>query len=394
MDFANRLDFASKGLLLGAGVIVALVGLTAVMAAPSMWDAMLSHLPRVTMWMSNRNVRFFPTPDYLQLVMAPWSEYTMMHTIMLWGSDRFVNLVQFFSYLGSIIGVSLIARQLGAGPRGQVLAAVVCATIPEGILEASGPMNTYVVSFWVTATVVFLLLWNEDTNWLNTICIGLAAGLAILTKGTAYIYLPFLVAACWLLGTRETRLLFLKRSPALVALILALNVAKYYRNYELTGSPLGVPLPESYPRAEATNTGIDLRGTTANIVRNLSVHMTTPSVAVNSQTERILRAGIELLGKDPDDPNSIWLDAKFKMNSCSDHEIYAGNPAHLVLFLVSLFLVLVKHPPNLSRKPIWYGLGVAASFVLLSAALRWSPYVSRYHLAWFVLGSPLYRAGA
>jgi hypothetical protein len=40
----------------------------------------------------------------------------MMHMHLLWGGDRFVNLVEFFSLLGSVIGVSLIAKMLGAGP--------------------------------------------------------------------------------------------------------------------------------------------------------------------------------------------------------------------------------------------------------------------------------------
>ncbi len=198
-------DGPNKTLLVAACLIVVLVAITALVSAPNVWDAMEYHLPRATMWMSNHSVHFYPTPDYAQLIFGPWAEFAMMQTELLSGSDRFVNLVEFLSFLFSAIGVSLIAKMLGAGPRGQALAAIICITIPEGILEASGPMNTYVVSFWIMTTVLFLMLWNEDPSWLNTICVGLAAGLAIFTKGTAYVILPFLVLACWWMGSPGAR---------------------------------------------------------------------------------------------------------------------------------------------------------------------------------------------
>jgi hypothetical protein len=88
---------------------------------------------------SNHNVRFFRYTGQLPTDFRPLAEYAIMHFNLLWGSDRFVNFVEFFAMLGSIVGTSLIARQLGAGRRGQALAAIIAATIPEGVLEASGP---------------------------------------------------------------------------------------------------------------------------------------------------------------------------------------------------------------------------------------------------------------
>ena len=118
------LDRATQLLLSGAGVVVLLVGITAVVAAPNTWDAMEYHLPRTIMWMSNHSVRFYPTPDYVQVIYGPWAEYAMMHTFLLWGSDRFVNMVQGFSMAGSLIGVPLIARSLGPSRWGQLLSAI------------------------------------------------------------------------------------------------------------------------------------------------------------------------------------------------------------------------------------------------------------------------------
>jgi hypothetical protein len=384
------LDRTTRLLLAGTAIVVLLIGITAVIAAPDTWDALEYHLPRTIMWMSNHNVRFFPTPDYCQLIYGPWSEFAMMHTELLWGTDRFVNIVEWFSLLGSLIAVSLTAEKLGAGPRGQVLAAVACATIPEGILEASGPMNTFVVSFWIAITVFFLMDWNDQPSWFNTICVGLAAGLAISTKGTAYILLPFLVLACWLMGSARIRILFLKRSAALLLLIFALNAPQYLRSYEFSGSPLGLPLPVKYPRTEFVMPHVTVRGTAANMLRNISVHLCTPSRSLNARTENLIRLGIRLLGVNPDDPSQTWIGLPFHMNHFSSNEIIAGNPLHLTLLLVCAGLLLWRPKEGVRRRwALLYTAGILASFALFCALLRWQMWSSRYHLPLFVLGSAL-----
>ena len=384
------LDRATRLLLAGASAVAVLVGITAVVAAPDTWDAMEYHLPRIAMWMSNHNVRFFPTPDYCQLIYGPWSEYAMMHTQLLWGSDRFVNIVEWLSLLGSLLAASLIAEKLGAGPRGQALAAVACATIPEGVLEASGPMNTYVVSFWIAATVLFLLDWNDEPSWFNTVCVGLSAGLGVFTKGTAYVLLPFMVLACWLMGTTRTRILFLRRSAAFLLLIFALNAPQYLRSYEFSSSPLGLPLPVKYPRTEFVMGHVTARGAAANVLRNISLHLCAPSRSLNSHTENLIRRAIRLLGVSPDEPSQTWIGLPFHMNHFSSNEIIAGNPLHLILLAVSAGLLLWKSKEDFRRRwAVFYAAGILTSFVLFCALVRWQMWSSRYHLPLFVLGSAL-----
>jgi len=385
----SELDLSTKGLLVGGGIIVLLVGITALVSAPNMWDSMEYHLPRVVMWMSNHSVRFYPTPDYAQLVLGPWSAYAMLDSYLLWGSDRFVNLVEFFSLCGCLVGVSLIAKMLGAGPRGQVLAAVVCVTIPEGVLEASGPLNTYVVSFWILTTIVFLMSANGDSGWLNTLCVGLSAALAVLTKGTAYILLPFLILAVWWMGSRTARILFLKRSAILVALILLVNGPQYLRCYELTGSPLGMPVPEAGSRFDPAMSHVTLRNTLANALRNVSLHWGTRSDRLNSGIERLFRLAIQKVGVSPDDPQQIWLGEPFQINTFSSDEYIAGNPLHLILLSLSIVIVIWRRREGEQSGASWYGLGIVMAFLLLSGLLMWTRWSSRYQMPLFVLGSAL-----
>lgn len=386
----HNLDRETKVLLLATGLIVLLVGVTALVAAPDTWDAMEYHLPRVIMWISNHNVSFFPTPDYCQLIYAPWAEYAMMHTELLWGSDRFVNLVEFFSMLGSLAAVSVIAKKLGAGLRGQALAAVVCATIPEGILEASGPMNTYVVAFWMATSVAFLMEWNDEPSWLNFLFAALAAGLAIFTKGTAYILLPFLLLACWAMAQKRERIIFLKRVPLFLALVLALSAAQYMRCYEFTGSPLGVPLPVKYERTTFVMRHISVRETAANVIRNVSLHLCTPSRTVNARIERALRTAIRDVGVNPDDPTQTWIGLPFHMNHFTSNEIIAGNPMHLLLLAISMALICFAAREGLRRRQAaLLCAGIVVAFVAFCALLRWQMWSSRYHLGLFVVGAAL-----
>jgi hypothetical protein len=96
---SKPLSTADWLLLAGLTAVVLLLAIVAFVAPPNTWDAMQYNMPRVIMWIENRSVHFYPTLDYQQLMMSPWSEYAMTHLTMLQGSDRLVNLVEWFAFL-------------------------------------------------------------------------------------------------------------------------------------------------------------------------------------------------------------------------------------------------------------------------------------------------------
>jgi 4-amino-4-deoxy-L-arabinose transferase-like glycosyltransferase len=382
------LDAGLKAVASGAVVICGLVLVTALLCPPNTWDAMVYHMPRTVMWMSNQRVSFYPTPDYQQLVFAPWAEYAMTQTMLLGGGDRFANLVEFLSYLGCALGVSLIAKYLGAGIRGQILAGIVSLTIPALVLEASGPMNTAVVTFWIVTSAVFVLAWNESQRVAYIVCAGMAAGLAILTKGLAYIFLPGILLACWWMGTKTARWKLLKWAWIAVVAVLTLNGAHYARCYQLTGSALGMPLPDYTPRLELTIAHKTVSGTVANMVRNVSLHFGTPSDHVNGKIAVVFRKMMKLAGANPDDPAQTWLGDGFEQAHFSTHEIHAGNPVHLLLLLVAGVLAVWAGRRG-AWAPVWFAAGIGAAFVYFCASLRWHIWMTRLQLPMFVLGAAL-----
>ena len=383
---ATPLDKLDWFLLSLTGVLVALVGITAMVSAPNTWDAMAYHMSRIVQWMTNRDVNLYPAFYSVQLFLSPWAEYAMMHLDVLYGGDRLVNLIEWFSMIGSIIGVSLIAEQLGASRRGQIFAAIAVATLPGVVLEASGAMNTCVGAFWIVAAVYYVLRWNERQSSIVVWAIGATVGLAVMTKGTAWVLLPCTLLACWWIGSRAARKSLLARIPVVLLAILVLNGPLLVRNYKLSGSPLGFPAPMGDdPLRTYSNSRYSPSITLGNVVKNLALHLATPVGGINQRVTQLIFSTSQEFGLDLNSPASTWRSG-FHLNKLSGHEERAGDPLQLALILIScLFLFGSRAGRDLRL----YMLGLFASFVFFCALMRWQPWNARFHLPLFVLGMAL-----
>ncbi|MDQ6671596.1 MAG: glycosyltransferase family 39 protein [Chloroflexota bacterium] len=225
-------------------LVVALTGVVAAISAPNTWDSMTYHMSRVAHWIQNRSIADYPTHILRQLHQSPWAEYAVMNLQLLGGTDRLANFVQWFSMIGSLIGVSLIIEELGGDRFVQMLGAAIAATIPMGILQASSTQNDFVVSFWLACFTYFVLrirrTQGQSTPDLPVICgTGASLGLAILTKATAYLFaLPFCLVTIAIV-LRRPKLRLVGSLTVVPILALALNVGQYQRNMAVYGSPLG-----------------------------------------------------------------------------------------------------------------------------------------------------------
>jgi hypothetical protein len=383
----SKFDDTGATFLAAVTVIVALVGLTALISPPNTTDSMVYHLPRIVHWLHNRTVGFYATGELKQLKMPPWAEYAMLQFHGLTGGDRFVNLIQWFAMLGSVIGVSLIAELLGASPGGQVLAALVCATLPEGILEASGAKNDYVLGFWLVVLVYYLLAYKQDRSLATAVGIGASLGLACLTKTTAFLFAPPLILAIGLLWRWDHPLRYARHAMVLGALALSLNAGHFVRNYRLFGTPLG-PGAEAPPKGfKYTNDQFGARVTVSNLVRNVALHLGTPSPAVNdgitSAAERVLAA----FGVDANDPRTTWDYTTFQVPGVSRHEALAGNLLDVLLIVVTLAVLAWRWRTLELRPSLALALGLVAAFAVFCAVLKWQPWNSRLHLPLFLLWS-------
>ena len=378
-------------LLGGVIFIIATVGLIAIVAAPNTWDSMTYHMARVVHWIQNQSVAHYPTYYAAQLVHPPFAEFAIMHLQILSQGDRFANLVQWFSMFGSVIGVSLIAKQLGAREKGQILAAVFCATIPMGILQGSSTQNDYAVAFWLVclAHYVLLVLPYQKPPIPLVLAIGASMGLAMLTKSTGYIYaLPFMI---WLFLANVKRMGWKLWQPIAIVtvIVLALNLNHYLRNFDLYGNPLATAEYSKHYKIEIYS----LKTFISNIIRNLSLHVDiirhlglqnfiTPLTGKAAKLITIIHS---FMGVDINDPRTTFPVGSYRISGLSFDENIAGNPLHLFLIFLAFPFLLLKKKLNKNPKLVYYCLTLIGGFLLLCLMLKIQIYHSRHHLSLFVL---------
>jgi 4-amino-4-deoxy-L-arabinose transferase-like glycosyltransferase len=377
-----------RALLLATAVILLLVGLDALLSPPNGWDQVEYHLPRIVEWAQRGSIAIFPAHYYNQLYPAPFAEWAMLHFYLLWGGDRLVNLVQWFAYAGCAVGASLIARQLGAALRGQLLAALASVTVPVAILEASGAKNDLVVSYWLIATISLLLHWRKAATWGNVVFAGLALGLAVLTKGTSYLMAPPLLVACLFLMPRHLRWRYMARMPLVALLVLALNAPHWMRNYQFSGSPLGLPAPDAAGRNKYAVDHYRLGSMAANVVKKTALHFGMPGEKLNAAATSVFRGAVRLLGEDPDDPETRTPTSRFRMLAWNRNEYWVGNPLHMLL-IVALGVMAVAARRRMPPGAGVFAAGLAAAYLIFSVMTRWTLDGARLQMPFFMLGAAL-----
>lgn len=361
-----------------AGMTVILL-LIALVSPPNNTDSLLYHMPRVAHWIQNASLKHYPTAFEHQLWSSIWAEDAILHLRVLWGSDRLSNLVQWFSLVGSVLGVSATAKLLGASRKAQLTAAVFAFGIPMGILQATSTQNDYVTTFWVVIVAYFTLLANRrPLGRAEYACLLLAVGAGSLTKGTFYAFgFPFLAAYIYKELRRGAVRMAIVRIASLSIAVALFNAGFWARNTISFGGPLG-----SERWIDSRTNLADLRAAplASVLLSNLSLHLATPFDPATDMVEDLVLSIDEWLGVDP---------GGYELVSLWNHEDVAGNPIHLGLMFGSLAL-LVMNRRRLSADLIaLYAAALIAGYLIHAVVIAWQPYGSRFQLPFFVAWGPL-----
>lgn len=379
-----RLSRIEKTMVAYLCALLFLTALLAAVAPPNTWDSMTYHMSRVMHWVQDGSVDFYPTAILRQLHSNPWAEFAILHAQILSGGDHFANFVQWSSMVGCAIGTSAVAREFGADRRGQMLSAVVCASLPMGILQATSTQTDYVTAFWLVCFVHASIKVVRGAGGLHVLGAGSALGLAILTKGTAYVYaLPFvLLVAAGILRRQPRRAYWW---PPALGILLLLNAGHWHRNYELYGSLLGPGIESGGFRY--ANDEVSLSALSSNMLRNAGLHLGLPPPYDASIQEAIAEVHTLVLRIDVNDPRTTWPGTVFHVAGLSLSEDQAGNPLHLMLIIAACALYVLSGRQR-PRVVSCYVLALIAGFMIFCGYLKFQPWHSRLQLPLFVLWTP------
>jgi len=370
--------------VIGLNLVITFV--IAVIAPPNNSDSLVYHLARVMEWIRWESVEFFPTSITRQNTFPPLSEYALLHLQILSRSDQWANLAQWYSFFVSIVLVSLIAREFSLKPADQVKASFLAATLPMAILQSTSTQNDLVVSMFCLGFVYFLIQLTRENSLEKLLFTSTALGLALLTKGTAYLYcagIGIMIGGGALhqalkAGNKKQAKRLLFSFILIVITALLLNSGMYAKNYQLYGNPL------SNNNDHILNGQFSLLVLGTNIVRNLAVHLGVPFPEINQMITQLLE---NILGHYINYAPATFEQSLFQVEFII-HEDVSGNLPQLIFIIFALIIFLwlgVRKKTELIGK---YLGGIIVSFLLYCFFIRWQPFASRLHLPLFLLSLP------
>jgi 4-amino-4-deoxy-L-arabinose transferase-like glycosyltransferase len=341
-------------------------------------------MARVGEWVQLEGVRPFATGIEVQNSRSPGAEMAVLHTLILAGGDRFANFAAWAAMLGSLVGVSLLTRQLGGGRSAQLLAALITATLPTVLAQASSTMTDIVVALWVVIAASEVLGLHESPSGVTeALYAAAAAGLGLLTKPTAAAYLaPFGVLALVLLLRRCRLRKALATALAGAAILAGLNAGHLWRTHQIYGT-----LFDPGQVAVHANQERNVAGLISNVTRNLALNAGTPSPHVNKAVYLSVLAVHDWIGLDPSDPGTTSA-GDFRVRAPSTHEDLASNPVHAGLYLAVVIWITLRWR-RADRRLAVYLLTSASTLVVLSFIFKWQIFGGRYQVPLFVLVAPV-----
>ena len=371
--------------LLLVACVLSITLIVALVYPPNNFDSMTYHMSRVAQWIQHGSIDVYPTANDRQTHNPPLAEWAILHLQLLSKSDRFANIVQWFSFFVSIVLVTLIAKEFQLSLQAQLFSAVVAATIPMAILESSSTQNDLVVTSFCLGFAYFLLRFIRTLSPHDAIFCALSLGLALLTKATGYIYccaIGLTIGVASVLSTAQPkRLALLNKLAVIVIAALVLNVGHLSRTYLVYGL-------NSTSQTALVNDEISPTITFSNMLRNGALHIGTPFDLINNYSFRAMQIS---LGDQLNDPKSTLGTTTFSIPSFSLHEDYAGNLLHIILIVLA-FLVLPLVRISNKRAVYCYAGSLLIGAVLYCALLKWHPWATRLHTPIFMLSAPFIAA--
>jgi Dolichyl-phosphate-mannose-protein mannosyltransferase len=351
----------------------------AVATPPNNGDSLTYHLTRAAAWLRHGGLYRIPHGQPEENDFPQNAEIQILYTFAYLHRDTVAALTQWFAQLALIVGIYGSARRLAFGRPASLFAALLAPTLSLVALESMTTQNDLVVAACVVAAAYFVM---SDTR-AELALFGIALGLALGTKPTAFIAIPMLVLLA--VVTLPRRLLVTAAVAGLLGSI-AFGAYPYASNLAATGHPTGARVGQ--PAANIA-THVTARGTVSTVARNVyhlidlsgldvSYRKLLPITGAARRTFDVLR-----IPKNP--PESTGYPFAFTINQRANEDLSFFGPLGFALVLPLALVFAVGWALGRTSAPRGvYALALPA--YLLGVALT-----SKYgaQARWFVTGAVL-----
>jgi hypothetical protein len=357
---------------------------------PNNWDSLTYHMSRIMYWLSNESVEHFPTPILRHLYQPPFAEFFILNLNLLNGNDYLSNSVQWLFLVFTVIATGSLLDFFPVSRFYKLLAALLIITIPAVELQSSTTKNDIVCGFFIITALSFSIRTYYETSLRNFFFLGLAIGLAMLTKGTAYLFLaPILVLfgifmLAKLIQTKNLKILL--HGFLLIFIVLLLNIGHYSRNYKIDGNLLNIDKAESKAYA---NENRNAKLLFSNLLKNAGLHLGYP---IHGESDKIIRIIHQKMGFSVDNTDANYYGMPYEgARKIATHEDYATNLIHFILILISFFAAIIYGFKNVKQNPklLLLTLIIASQIILFAGFLKWQPWHTRLHIPIFLLSVTL-----
>ncbi len=389
----RRFSFASI-CNLSTLVLASILFVQALAYPPNTWDSMTYHLPRVVQWLNQGSVDHYPVATIRQSYQPPLAEYVALYLLGITQSDRLLPLIQWSAYGVSILTVGSITRRLGGSRNARALARLLAATIPMAVLQATSTQNdVFLASLILIATDAAIALCSAHrpngrsiTHWLR---LGLASGLALMTKGTAMLFLPWLfvvgvVGSLFAARKSKSRQLIYVAGAGMVALVIF--TPHWLRNTQSFEHPLGPPaIVETYRNQPA-----GVLAVVTNASRDISRELATPLPALNRAMYDAVIHLHRAVGLTGQEEAYKFKHVQYGVPTIRINEDLMAGLWHAWLIppaLLALVWLVWRQKPGALPFALLAGV-TSTSLFGFWFAVAWQPWHPRLHLPWMLLFCP------
>ena len=356
-ELVSSLSSFEKAILIPLAITTALIQVlnlaVILFSAPHNWDSLTYHLARMAYYLQHESLAYYDANYWAQVVHPKGSTILFIFSYLVSGkNENITQLVQYISYLVSVIAVYAISEKVGNSKRQSLFAALVSSLLTEWMMQSTTAQNDMILTAFIGVAVYFIFSFRKTQKRKDLALAAFAIGLSISIKSTALIGLvPVAIIVLYIFLRIRNSPQFKVRSfvffaaSTLVLTCLFAGPSGYLENYYIYGHPIAPQYVRNMHSFEDQSFRNILVNGTKNVIRFgfefLSLDGLPPTATVQSAQNIIRFVPVQifrLLAIEFETPDATFVFRK--MPTANEDTSYWGIFGFALGWLAVLFSVV------------------------------------------------------